>query len=334
MDSTPSAIRCQCGTCVFCRAARTEARHANIVQPDLELVAVPRDESFKVWSHGYPYRTVRWHFHPEYEIQLITSTTGKYFVGDYIGNFAPGNLVMTGTNLPHNWVSNVPQGEHVDERCLILQFDAELVVNAIKVFPELKRVESLLDASRWGVLFTPETGAAAEPIMREMLGAQGMRRVTLFVALLDLLVQSAEQVKLASAAYSADPARYAETRINHVLSYIGKNLSQELRETELAELAGQSASAFSRYFRRHTGVPFVQYVNRLRINLACQLLMSGELSITDICYQVGFNNLSNFNRQFLALKDMSPSRWRAYQELNAASGTESPEGVHAVEAFG
>jgi AraC-like DNA-binding protein len=329
MDSTPSAIRCQCGTCVFCRAARTEARHANIVQPDLELVAVPRDESFKVWSHGYPYRTVRWHFHPEYEIQLITSTTGKYFVGDYIGNFAPGNLVMTGTNLPHNWVSNVPQGERVDERCLILQFDAELVVNAIKVFPELKRVESLLDASRWGVLFTPETGAAAEPIMREMLGAQGMRRVTLFVALLDLLVQSAEQVKLASAAYSADPARYAETRINHVLSYIGKNLSQEL-----AELAGQSASAFSRYFRRHTGVPFVQYVNRLRINLACQLLMSGELSITDICYQVGFNNLSNFNRQFLALKDMSPSRWRAYQELNAASGTESPEGVHAVEAFG
>jgi AraC-like DNA-binding protein len=334
MDSTPSAIRCQCGTCVFCRAARTEARHANIVQPDLELVAVPRDESFKVWSHGYPYRTVRWHFHPEYEIQLITSTTGKYFVGDYIGNFAPGNLVMTGTNLPHNWVSNVPQGEHVDERCLILQFDAELVVNAIKVFPELKRVESLLDASRWGVLFRPETGAAAEPIMREMLGAQGMRRVTLFVALLDLLVQSAEQVKLASAAYSADPARYAETRINHVLSYIGKNLSQELRETELAELAGQSASAFSRYFRRHTGVPFVQYVNRLRINLACQLLMSGELSITDICYQVGFNNLSNFNRQFLALKDMSPSRWRAYQELNAASGTESPEGAHAVEAFG
>ncbi|MGA7815001.1 cupin domain-containing protein, partial [Caballeronia sp.] len=216
MDSIPSPMRCPCGTCVFCRAARTEARHANIVQPDLELVAVPRDESFKIWSHGYPYRTVRWHFHPEYEIQLITSTTGKYFVGDYIGNFAQGNLVMTGTNLPHNWVSNVPPGEHVDERCLILQFDAELVANAIKVFPELKRVESLLDASRWGVLFTPETGAAAEPIMREMLGAQGMRRVTLFVALLDLLVQSASQVKLASAAYRADPARYAETRINHV----------------------------------------------------------------------------------------------------------------------
>ena len=128
MHTILSGMACRCGTCDDCRAARTarkDARHLNIVQPDLELVAVPRDESFKVWSHGYPYRTVRWHFHPEYEIQLITSTTGKYFVGDFIGNFAPGNLVMTGPNLPHNWVSNVPHGERVDERCLILQFDAE-----------------------------------------------------------------------------------------------------------------------------------------------------------------------------------------------------------------
>ncbi|SAL77883.1 AraC family transcriptional regulator [Caballeronia choica] len=337
METSVSGMACRCGTCDDCRAARTarkDARHLNILQPDLELVAVPRDESFKVWSHGYPYRTVRWHFHPEYEIQIITSTTGKYFVGDFIGSFEPGNLVMTGPNLPHNWVSNVPHGERVDERCLILQFDAEVIAQAIKAFRELKRVECLLDASRWGVLFTPKTGAAAEPIMREMLGAQGMRRITLFLELLDLLVQSTEQAKLASAAYRADPSHYAETRINHVLSYIGKNLSQELRETELAELAGQSASAFSRYFRRHTGVPFVQYVNRLRINLACQLLMSGELSITDICYQVGFNNLSNFNRQFLLLKEMSPSRWRAYQQLNAASATESSDPAHALEAVG
>lgn len=316
---------CQCGICADCRATRAAARRASTVQPDLELVAVPPDESFKVWSHGYPYRTVRWHFHPEYEIHLITATTGKYFVGDYIGNFAPGNLVMTGSNLPHNWVSNVPLEGRVDERCLVLQFDADFVERAISVFPELKRVEVLLDASCWGVLFTPATGAAAEPIMRELQHEHGMRRVTLFLSLLDLLVQSAGPVKLASAAYSADPARYAETRINHVLTYIGKNLSQELRETELAALAGQSVSAFSRYFRRHTGVPFVQYVNRLRINLACQLLMARELSITDICYQVGFNNLSNFNRQFLMLKEMSPSRWRAYQQLNAASATESSD---------
>ncbi|WP_144114214.1 AraC family transcriptional regulator [Paraburkholderia sp. BCC1886] len=332
MHTILGTTTCRCGACGSCRAARLDARRANIVQPDLELVAVPRDESFKVWSHGYPYRTVRWHFHPEYEIQLVTSTTGTYFVGDYVGNFAPGNLVMMGSNLPHNWVSHVSPGEHVDERCLILQFDAGFIARAVLVFPELARMTSLLEASASGVLFSSKTGAAAEPIMREMLGAQGMRRITLFFALLELLVQSVDPVKLTSAAYRADPASYAGTRINHVLAYIGKNLSQELRETELAELAGQSASAFSRYFRRHTGVPFVQYVNRLRINLACQLLMSGELTVTDICYQVGFNNLSNFNRQFLLQKEMSPSRWRGYQQLNTASSTGSPDISAATSA--
>ncbi|MBB2926799.1 AraC family transcriptional regulator [Paraburkholderia silvatlantica] len=315
-------------------AAHTSAPCATHSQPDLELVAVPRDESFKVWSHGYPYRTVRWHFHPEYEIHLITATTGKYFVGDFIGSFAPGNLVMIGPNLPHNWVSSVPHDEPVDERCLVLQFDADFIARAINAFPEFRRVQALLDASCWGLLFTPETGAAAEPILREMLGAQGMRRVTLFIDLLDLLVQSGEPAALASEAYRADPARYAGTRINHVLAFIGKNLSQELRETELAELAGQSVSAFSRYFRRHTGVSFVRYVNQLRINLACQLLMSGELNITNICYQVGFNNLSNFNRQFLLIKEMSPSRWRSYQRLNAASAASKSEAVYGAPAIG
>ncbi|MCP3719709.1 AraC family transcriptional regulator [Paraburkholderia sp. CNPSo 3281] len=314
--------------------ARASAPCATHSQPDLELVAVPRDESFKVWSHGYPYRTVRWHFHPEYEIHLITATTGKYFVGDFIGSFAPGNLVMIGPNLPHNWVSSVPHDEPVDERCLVLQFDADFIARAIDAFPEFRRVEALLDASRWGLLFRQETGAAAEPILREMLGAQGMRRVTLFIDLLDLLVQSEEPAALASEAYRADPARYAGTRINHVLAFIGKNLSQELRETELAELAGQSVSAFSRYFRRHTGVSFVRYVNQLRINLACQLLMSGELNITDICYQVGFNNLSNFNRQFLLIKEMSPSRWRSYQRLNAASAASKSEALYGAPAIG
>ena len=289
------------------------------MQPDLELVAVRRDESFKVWSHGYPYRTVRWHFHLEYEIHLITATTGKVFVGDYIGSFAPGNLVMTGPNLPHNWVSEVPRGETVEQRCLVLQFGADFIAKCIHTFPELKHVETMLEDSRSGLLFDEAAGEAAKPVLTELLNAHGFRRITLFLQLLELLAQCAGRKTLASATWQTDPSGYASTCINHALAYIDKNLAQPMREADLAQLAGQSVSAFSRYFRRHTGLPFVQYVNRLRINMACQLLMSDELSITGICYQVGFNNLSNFNRQFLLLKGMPPSKFRAYQQLNAAS---------------
>ena len=295
------------------------------MQPDLELVAVRRDESFKVWSHGYPYRTVRWHFHPEYEIHLIVATTGKVFVGDHISNFVPGNLVMVGPNLPHNWVSDVPEGETVERRNLVVQFGQEFVAHCMESFPEWRQVEALLAASRRGVSFGAQTSAAIQPLFMELLNARGLRRIVLFMSMFEVLVSAQDTELLASPAYQTDPTGFAATRINHALSYIGKNLSSDLRESDLAQLAGQSVSAFSRYFRRHTGMPFVQYVNRMRINLACQMLMDDELSVTDICYKVGFNNLSNFNRQFLLAKGMSPSKFRRYQHLNDASRDASDE---------
>lgn len=145
------------------------------------------------------------------------------------------------------------------------------------------------------------------------------------MSMLEILTGAADRQILASPAYQADPASFASTRINHVLSYIGENLANELRESDLAQFAGQNVSAFSRYFRRHTGLPFVQYVNRMRINLACQLLTDQALSVTDICFRAGFNNLSNFNRQFLAVKGMAPSKFRRFQQQNDASRDASEE---------
>jgi AraC-like DNA-binding protein len=87
--------------------------------------------------------------------------------------------------------------------------------------------------------------------------------------------------------------------INNVLAHISANLGDELREPMLAELVGQSPSAFSRSFRKHTGQSFVRYVNRLRISRACELLTNSEKPVLDVCMDVGFNNVSNFNRQFL-----------------------------------
>jgi quercetin dioxygenase-like cupin family protein len=88
------------------------------VTPSLELVAIRESESFRVWTHGHPYETVRWHFHPEYEINLITRTSGQFFVGDHTGQFKPGQLCLVGANVPHNWVSEVSKGETVVERCI------------------------------------------------------------------------------------------------------------------------------------------------------------------------------------------------------------------------
>ncbi len=103
----------------------------------MEDVAIRRGESFKAWAHGYPFHTARWHFHPEYELHLVVATTGHYFVGDLIGEFEPGNLVLTGPNLPHNWVIDVPAGETVPLRGRVVQFSEEFIADATAALPEL-----------------------------------------------------------------------------------------------------------------------------------------------------------------------------------------------------
>ena len=288
------------------------------MEPDLEVVQIRRGESFKAWSHGYPYRTVRWHFHPEYELHHVVATGGRYFVGDFIGEFEPGNLVLTGPNLPHNWVSDLPEGVVVPLRCRIVQFSEDFIGNAMKVLPELGAFGHVLEQSRHGALFSPKTAAEIAPTLEELIDAQGVRRIELFIHIMGSLCRAADVRTLASSSYLPDPSGYMSIGINKVLAHIGGHLTEAFNESDLAAIAGQSPSAFSRSFRKHTGMALVQYVSRLRINLACQLLMSDNaMAITEICYAVGFNNLSNFNRQFLAQKGMPPSRFRALLEQNA-----------------
>jgi AraC-like DNA-binding protein len=279
--------------------------------PDLEVIQIRPGESFAVRSHGYPYHTVRWHFHPEFELHQIVATNGRYFVGDFIGAFEPGNLVLTGPNLPHNWISDVPNGQSVPLRCRFIQFSEEFIGGAIATFPELSAVSPLLNLSRRGVLFSQATSREIQPLFVEITHAHGVQRIGLFMAIMDALSRESQPRALASESYLPDPSGYMSTGMNKALAYIRENLTQQFNESDLAAIAGQNSSAFSRSFRKHTGMSLLQYIRRLRINLACQILMSDEQAqISDICFDVGFNNLSNFNRQFLAEKGMPPSQFR------------------------
>jgi mannose-6-phosphate isomerase-like protein (cupin superfamily) len=107
------------------------------MQPDLELVHIRKGESFAAWTHGYPFRTVRWHYHPEYEIHLVVATTGKFYIGDHVGDFAPGQLIMAGPNLPQNWISDIAPGEIVPQRSQVIQFPENFIDDALKNWTRL-----------------------------------------------------------------------------------------------------------------------------------------------------------------------------------------------------
>ncbi|HKT95807.1 MAG TPA: AraC family transcriptional regulator [Paraburkholderia sp.] len=286
------------------------------MSPDLELVHTREDEAFRAWEHDYPHTVAKWHFHPEYEIHVIRASSGKFFVGDFIGDFAPGNLVLVGPNLPHNWVTESGEATQVPARDLVLQFSLEAVERMVSAFPELSPVTELLEQASRGIQYPDQLGLSIIPVLRELSSAQGARRVALLMSILDKLTSCLDRKLLAGPSYDVNTQRYMSSTINQVLSYIQQNLSGNLREADVAELAAMSISTFTRFFKRHTGCTFVQFQNRLRLNVACELLMCTDLSVTDVCYRVGFNNVSNFNRQFLAQKGIPPSRFRALHRLN------------------
>lgn len=289
------------------------------MKPDLEVVQIGRGQSFKAWEHGYPYHTVRWHFHPEMEIHQVCATSGHYYVGDFIGEFGPGNLVLTGPNLPHNWISHVPEGAAVPLRSRVVQFPEDLLPRIAGLFPDTGGFADLFQQSRRGVLFSDGCSDRCAPVMADLVQARGPRRASLFLELLAQIAEDGQARTLASDTYLPDPSGFMTAGVNKALSFINENLTETFGEADLAATAGMTAPAFSRSFRKHTGMGVVEYVNRLRINLACQLLMNeAAMSVTEICYSVGFNNLSNFNRQFLRRKGMPPSRFRALLEENRA----------------
>ena len=289
------------------------------MQPDLELVHIRKGESFAAWMHGYPFRTVRWHYHPEFEIHLVVDTHGTFYIGDHIGDFGPGQLIMTGPNLPQNWISDVAEDEVVPRRSLVIQFPERFIEDTIAAMPEMEAIRPMLERSHRGLLFDQATGEAVKPIMIALIEARGLRRLTLFWQLLEILSEAPDPEVLASLSYELDLDALGEGGVNRAIAHLRENLTENIDEAELAALVGQNQSAFSRAFKRHTGSTLVRYKNQLRVDLACQILLTRpEAKVAEICYEVGFSNLSNFNRHFLRLKGMSPSQFRSTFAANGA----------------
>ncbi len=260
-------------------------------------------------SHGFPTPLARWHYHDEYELHLITATTGKVFVGDWIGQFQPGQLVLTGPRLPHNWVStDVPEGG-VAERDLVIQFPHEPLVESARLIPEMAGLMPLLERAKYGIEFF-DYGERGRWHWEQVRNTQGLQRMAAFYAFLSELSAYTDYRLLSSVQLQSDDDDASLNRIEHMLESIMDQLGEEISASDMAARMDMSESQFSRYFKKATGNTFTDFVNRLRINRACQLLMESDQLVAHICYEVGFNNVANFNRRFMDIKGMTPTEFR------------------------
>lgn len=283
-------------------------------QPAIREV-IPRDPRFSArWhSHDYPGIYAKWNYHPEYEIHLIRETTGQYIVGNGIGNFSPGQVVLVGPNLPHNWLSNLPSNDVVVGRDVAFQFLGSWVRQCREQLPELGELDQLFARSVRGIEFMGATGVRAAREIEAIGTTSGPSRLTHIFGLFDVLnsAPTAEYRTLSDEGIPPLDDPFTADVMNRAIDYIFSNLHNDVSLSYAASMADMSESAFSRYFKRASNQTFSDMVRKLRIAHACKQLRLTTKLVSSIAQESGYSNLSNFNRKFLKEIGVTPSEYRA-----------------------
>jgi AraC-like DNA-binding protein len=277
------------------------------VKAQVEKLLPPPSASF-LYKTRREHFGVYWHFHPEYQLTLVTRGHGRRFVGDHVGRFSAGDLVLTGPNLPHMWCSG-RSGSRPDES-LMIQFPEGLLGASLLGLPEMTPIRRLLELSRRGVRFE---GAARDRAGRAMSGLGPLRGPARVIALLDILrvLAEAPRPKVLSSRALAPADRAGEReRIDQICRLIAERASGPFLLADAAAAAHLSVPAFTRFFKKRTKKTFVEYLTELRIGNACKLLVETDSAVRQISAAVGFSSLTNFNRRFRDLKGMSPQAFR------------------------
>ncbi len=279
--------------------------------PPFELAQNSPGNSFRFLRHGLPWEFVKWHFHPELELHMIVKTNGKLFIGDTVHDFYPGSLFLIGPHIPHNFASTLPIDAVVPKRDLVIQFKKEWLQSCMEIFDEFKILGGLFEAADSGLQFSEETARAVFPILNSMDGTTGADRLADFIKILALLDKCPNKKNLGAGRYYVrDKGGSAFDKFKKVATFLESNLGEEISLEAAARHVNMSYKSFSNWFSECSGTGFRRFLNRMRVNKSCELLYLSQHSVQEICYKVGFNNISNFNKAFKTLTGYTPTEFR------------------------
>ena len=282
------------------------------MKPFKEVINYPVDKSFLVKFDDLPHFRFPLHFHEELEIIYMIKSFGKKIVGDAVEDFVPGDLSVYGSNLPHFYMSD-PSFYSGDPslrvNAIVIQFPMSYFPESQLLRTEFASVKKLLQGASSGLFFSGESAVTGGEIIQQIFNSSGMERHLLFVKLVDYLGNCKSRI-IASSDYTNEMKDQHEPRMAKIYKFTTRNYNRKIELEEVASVAGMNVTAFCRYFRQKSGKTFSQFVNEQRISYACKFLMHGSRTIADISDEAGFNNISNFNRQFKNIMGKSPSEYR------------------------
>ena len=283
------------------------------MKPVLEKVTPNTKHSFALKEEILPYIEIGWHFHPEYELTLFTESTGKRFIGDHTANFGPGDLLLIGPDLPHYMRNDeiyYAGHIHLRIRAVVVHFAENFLGDRFFDTPEMKSIQNLLQRSGRGLHIYGETQEEVAPKMEKLLHLEGYERLRCLLDILHLIAYSDKVSVLSSQGFQHTFSKEDAVRINMVYNFLLQHFSEPISLTDAAELINMNTSAFCKFFKKRTGKTFSQALNEIRIGHACKLMIEQGVSVSEVCYQSGYNSLSYFNRRFKLITNYSPLAYR------------------------
>lgn len=269
-----------------------------------------------------------WHYHREIELTLTVNSIGQRYVGDNIEDYADGDLVLIGPDVPHTWMSQhkIDAGQpHVAH---VFWIDPDWLARLVDTVAELQPIRTMLQSSSRGIAFSGAAVSQVRPLIENMGNLPAIRRVVSLLEILAILAADRDCRMVCAPTESAGAASCG--RIQGTLDYIHQHYQQDISMNTLADLAALSVSGLHRQFKKHTRQTVGEYIAHLRIGKACSLLISTTRPVSWVSEESGYTNLSHFNRQFQAIKQTTPREFRRrFVEIGAIVQPLSHETLYA-----
>jgi len=282
------------------------------VSASFEKIKQQENTSFSIGIFQDNFDECTWHYHNNYEISFITEGSGKRIVADSIEEFQPGDLVFIGKNIPHVWMADKAAMAPTQRKLemVYLQFTDEVLNPGILLLPEFINIANALVLSERGIRIKDKTLNEVSNLMLQLPYLNNFDRMIVFLELMNIIGGSTNYTFLASNDYIKKRFSTKNKRIEAIHQYLMKNYRAEIDLAAIADMVNMAEGSVCRFFKGQMGMTIFEYLNKLKVDFATQLLMDKNLSIAEVAEDSGFNNLSHFNKQFKKATNLQPTEYR------------------------
>lgn len=278
------------------------------MKPVFEKVLLAKS-SFAIKEEHFDWFDIQWHIHPEFELSYLFQGKGTITVGDHVSKIGNDQILLLGPNLPHGWYGNSQGQTSSKSKQIIIQFPYDFLGKDFFQNSSMLKIRELLTCSNRGLRFQGTEMKKITRKIRKMFQDSDFDRTITLLEILNILSQCKHVSSLSSIGYSQQLNEYESVRLNSIYKFILDNFKNNIDLNTISEYSNMTPQAFSKYFKERTRKNFTTFLNEVRIGYACRLINEKQMNFSQICFECGYSNLSNFNRQFKRNMQKTPSEF-------------------------